>query len=205
MGSSQHPNLSSYANIFDSSYIINHLESLVDQKATHLAYFYLDYRDTEKQLIPNLLTSLVCQLALSKPTPPVEIVASYEARGFGAKRPSYKECTQLLRSAVSYCAKVFLVIDAFDEYSEERRGQLMTQLRHLGSRVNMLITSRDLPNIECELSGAVRLDCKTKSDDILNYLQEYILSSSTIKPHTSRDPTLCHLISSAITPRSEGM
>lgn len=205
MGSSQCTNPIGYADIFDSSYIINHLQGLVGHKDCHLAYFYLNYRDAEKQSISNLLTSLVCQLALSEPTLSVELIASYEAHGFGATRPSYAECTHLLRSVVSRCARVFLVIDAFDEYPEERRGQLVRELRHLGPRVNILITYRDLPNIERQLSGAVRLGFKAISDDIFNFLTERISSSEILKPHANRDPTLCHLISTTITARSKGM
>lgn len=125
VGLSQRPNLIGYADVFNSSYIINYSQGLVDQKATHLAYFYLNYRDAEKQSVQNLLTSLICQLALFEPTLSVQLIASYEAHEFGATRPSYAECTHLLRCAVSRCAKIFLVIDAFDEYPEERRSQLL--------------------------------------------------------------------------------
>ena len=206
MGSSQRSVLINRADLFNSSYVISNLQRIVDQRDTRLAYIYLSYKDAEKkQNIPNLLTSLVCQLASSESALPAELAASYEAHGYGATRPSHAECTQLLRSTVSHCAKVFLIIDAFDEYSEECRGQLMTELQHLEPHVNMLITSRKLPTIERQLSKAVRLDVQARSDDISQYLRERIASSERLKSHADKDPTLCNLISTTISARAEGM
>lgn len=177
----------------------------MDQEDARLTYIYLSYKDAEKQSIPNLLTSLICQLAFSEPALPMELAASYEAHGFGATRPSHVECTQLLRSTVSRCTKIFVIIDAFDEYPEEYRGQLVTELQHLKPCVNLLITSRELPTIERQLSKAVRLDTQARSDDILQYLRERIASSEMLKSHTRKDPTLCNLISTTITARADGL
>ena len=187
------------------SYIINHLHGIVDRKATRLTYFYLSYKDAEKQGVPNLLSSLVCQLALSEPVLSPELVASYEAHSSGVTPLSHAECTQLLRSTVSRSTKIFLIIDAFDEYPEECRGQLLAELHDLKPGVNMLITSRDLPTIERQLSQAVRLDVQASSDDILQYLRERIPSLERLKSHIEIDPTLGDLISTTITAKAGGM
>ena len=128
----------------------------------------------------------------------IELTASYEAHGSGATRPSHAECTQLLRTVASRCAKVFLVIDAFDEYPEEYRHQLVEELQNLEPKVNMMITSRDLPTIERQLSEAARLDVQARNDDILGYLRGRIASSERLKSHVKKDPTLCNLISTSI-------
>ena len=133
------------------------------------------------------------------------LVASYEAHGSGATRPSHIECTQLLSSVVHRCPKVFLVVDAFDEYPEERRGPFLAELQRLQPNISTMITSRDLPNIETQLSKAIRLNVQAKSDDILQYLRGQIASSGRLKPHTDRDPTLCDLISTTIAARAGGM
>ena len=184
------------------SYVINHLQGIIDGKATRLAYFYLSYKDVEKQEISNLLSSLVCQLALSEPVLSPELI---EAHRSGVTRLSHAECTQLLRSTVSRSTKIFLIIDAFDEYPEEYRGQLLADLHDLKPGFNMLITSRDLPTIERQLSEAVRLDVQASSDDILQYLRERIASSGRLKSHMNQDPTLDNLISTTITARAKGM
>lgn len=177
----------------------------MDHIDTRLTYIYLSYKDAEKHNIPNLLTSLICQLAFSEAPLPAELAASYEAHGSGATRLSHAECTQLLRSIVSRCAKMFLIIDAFDEYPEERRSQLVTELQYLQPRVNMLITSRDLPTIERQLSEAVRLDIQARSDDILQYLRARIATSEMLKSHADKDPSVSYLISTTIAARVKGM
>ena len=134
-----------------------------------------------------------------------ELIASYEANGFGATRPSHAECTQLLKSVVGRCAKVFLVIDAFDEYPEEWRSQLVNELQNLQPKVNMMITSRDLPTIERQLSKAIRLAVQARSDDILLYLRERITGSERLSSHGERDPNLCNLIATTIAARAKGM
>ena len=185
--------------------MINHLRGIVDHRESHLAYIYLSYKDAEKQNISDLLTNLICQLAPSDPILSTGLVASYEAHGSGATRPSHVECTQLLSAVVNRCPKIFLVIDAFDEYPEERRGQFLTELQRLQPNLSILITSRELPNIGTQLSKAIRLNVQAKSDDILQYLRGQIASSGRLKSHTDRDPTLCDLISTTIAARAGGM
>ena len=205
MGSSRRLSFIGYADTFSRSYTINHLQGVAAERATRLAYFYLSYKDAEKQSIPNLLSSLVSQIALSEPVLSSELIASYQAHESGVTRLSHAECTQLLRSTVSRYSKIFLIIDAFDEYPEEYRGQLLADLHDLKPGVNMLITSRDLPTIERQLSKAVRLDVQARSDDILQYLRERIASLERLKSHIEKDPTLGDLISTTITAKAGGM
>lgn len=178
---------------------------MVDQKDTHVAYFYLSYKDTEKQNITKLLMSLICQLAFSEPSLSPELIASYEDHGFGATCPSHVECKELLESSVSRCDRVFLVIDAFDEYPEEWRNPLVKELQDLQIRVNMMITSRDLPTIERQLSEAIRLNVQARSVDILRYVRERITTSERLTSYAERDPMLCDLIATTIATRAKGM
>ena len=205
MGSSHHISLIGYADTFHRSYTINHLQGVVTGRATRLTYFYLSYKDAEKQDIPALLASLISQIALSEPVLSSELIASYQAHESGVTPLSHSECTQLLRSTISRYTKIFLIIDAFDEYPEECRGQLLTELHDLEPGVNMLITSRNLPTIERQLSKAVRLDIQARSDDILQYLRERIASLEMLKSHIEKDPTLDNLISTTITAKAGGM
>ena len=187
------------------SYTINHLQGVAADRATRLAYFYLSYKDAEKQNIPNLLASLISQIAFSEPALSSELIKSYQDHESGVIRLSHAKCTQLLKSTVSRYSKIFLIIDAFDEYPEEGRGQLLTELHDLKPGVNMLITSRDLPTIERQLSKAIRLDFQARSDDILQYLRERIASLERLKSHIEKDPTIGDLISTTITAKAGGM
>ena len=79
------------------------------------------------------------------------------------------------------------------------------ELQYLQPKVNMMITSRDLPNIKRQLSKAVRLDVQARSDDILYYLRERIMSSESLKSHVEKDPTLCNLIATTVAASAGGM
>lgn len=149
--------------------------------------------------------SLICQLDLPELALSAELEEIYETHVSGATRPSHAECTQLLKSTISHCSKVFFIIDAFDEYPEDCRAQLLTELQYLKPSVNLLITSRILPIIERQLSQAVRLDFQASREDILHYLRDRIASSERLKIHTRKDPSLYDLISTTIASRAEGM
>lgn len=81
----------------------------------------------------------------------------------------------------------------------------MRELRHLQPKINLLITSRELPKIESQLANATRLEVQAKQDDILQYLQERISHSERIQTHAKKDLSLCSLISTTIAARAEGM
>lgn len=189
------------------SYVISHVRSIISQKNHRLAYIYFSYKDAKKQTMPNLLMSLVGQLSSSGSVLPKELIACYEAHHSGTTRPSHAESTELLRSVVNRCARVFIVIDALDECSEECRSLLLTELQHLQSRMRMsiLITSRAMPNVECQLTNATRLEIKARSDDILHYSEERITHSERIQSHVRKDSSLCNLISSTLAARAGGM
>ena len=157
------------------------------------------------QTVPDLLLSLVSQLLWAESTLPEELVACYEAHVPQASRPSLSESTQLLQSVVARCGRVFIIIDAFDECSEECRALFLTEIKDLRSSMNVLITSRDLPNIEHGLTNAERLDVQANKDDILQYIRERVAHSERIRAHASKDPNLGSLISATIADRAKGM
>lgn len=166
---------------------------------------YVNYKDSEKQAVPTLLMSLVSQLASLESLLPEDIIACYEAHGSGTSQLSIGESTHLLRGLFDRCAKVFLVIDAFDEMSEECRGSLTRELQHWQPQINLLITSRDLPNIESQLADAIKLKIQINSDDILQYVRKRLAESDRIQAYARKDPSLCDHISTTIASRSNGM
>jgi len=153
----------------------------------------------------NFLASLIRQFVSSAPTLPTRIVASYEFHESRNTRPTFTECTELLHAIVSDCSKVFIVIDGADECCEEWRGILLKELGRLQPQACVLLTSRDLPNIQYQLGDATRLEVQAKSGDIERYLQERIAESEKIRYFTARDPDLSSNITHTIAARAEGM
>lgn len=146
--------------------------------------------------------SLVGQLVFLESSLSKELIACYEAHGSGTTRPSHTESTQLLRAIINRYSKVFVIIDAFDECSEECRSLLLIELQHLQPRMGILITSRAMPNVERQLINVTRLEVHARSDDILQYIQERIACSEGIQSHVRKDLSLCNLISKTLAARA---
>ena len=155
----------------------------------------------------NLVSNLLRQLVLPQPVIPDELKLLYESHVRKGTRPSLGECTKLLRTAVEGCSKVFIVIDALDEYpvTEGARNTLLTEIRKLQPRACLLVTSRDIPNIEHELQGACHLEIGASDEDIKGYLQERISSSSDLMAYTREDPKLYNTIITTIVEKAQGM
>ena len=81
----------------------------------------------------------------------------------------------------------------------------MTELQRLQPRLRLLVTSRDLPNIQCQLERAARLEVRARDEDIIKYLQERIASSERICRYTEKDSDLPDNIVKIITSKADGM
>jgi hypothetical protein len=68
------------------------------------------------------------------------------------------------------------VIDALDECSEAGRirEQFMIEVEKLLPSVSLLVTSRDIPDMEWKFRGAARLDIYASDGDIRRYLESRI-------------------------------
>ena len=181
------------------------MQSTINQKEHRLAYIYFSYKDAKSQMISNLLMSLVGQLVPFGSPLPDELITCYKAHISAMTRPSHAESSQLLRSIVNRYTRMFLIIDAFDECSEECRSLLLIELQYLQSRLSTLITSRAMPNIERQLINVTRLEIQARSDDILQYIQKRITYSGAIQSYARKDSSLCDLISRTIVARAGGM
>ena len=97
--------------------------------------------------------------------------------------------------------KVFVVVDALDECSNETRAEFLTALRNLPSTVSLLVTSRDLPP---DFQGVRQLDIRANDRDVQHYIQGR-LHLTDLKIHVNREPTLGGDIVKAITGNIDGM
>ena len=89
-------------------------------------------------------------------------------------RPSTADWSILLERQISRFKRVFILVDALDECSENTKDELFSELRQLQSSVKLLITSRPTLSIESELAGVVRLDIQADDLDISKYVEARI-------------------------------
>jgi len=102
--------------------------------------------------------------------------ALHERCNDGKRRPTSGELSTLLQSESRYLSKLFVVIDALDEYSYEGDAtpKLLIELQKLQPSLHLLVTSRShLGNViqQC-LSDAIRLEIRAHDEDIKKYLDE---------------------------------
>ena len=137
-----------------SSIIIKNLteyckKQAIDQKMTVL-YLYLNYKETNLQIMPNLISSLLKQLVQARyfETLPEDILALYQ-NSEGEMRPGVKDILNVLGSEISTnFVRVYLVVDALDEFPEDDRPKLLTILQNIEpERVSLLVTSRAFDDI----------------------------------------------------------
>lgn len=190
-----------------SSYIINNLllEPTITQYGT--AYIYFSYKEAEKQIPVNLISSIIQQLISQHPNSMSELRLLHERHRVHRTRPSIMECSNLLQTLLRSFPKVYIVVDAIDECSEqnEARWVFLAQLWRLRFKACLLFMSRPIPTLEKELQGSTRVYLSPDEDDIKNYLLQRLDVTTTMKRHFRDEPSLRTTIVARITQKIKGM
>jgi len=79
-----------------------------------------------------------------------------------------------LHSTIQLYSRVFIIIDALDEYyvSEECLHRLLSRIFNLQMQgdVNIFATSHFIPDIEAQFEGFISKEIPVKDDDMLRYV-----------------------------------
>jgi hypothetical protein len=177
-----------------SSTVIQDIEAMCNAGNASIAYFYFDFRDTNKQGPRDLLLSFLIQLSASS-NPRCDILSDlYSAHDEGKKQPSdavLAECLKQMLALPDRCP-TYLIIDALDESSNssgipsprERVLELVKELVELGlAHLRICITSRTEIDIRDVLepltSRRVSLhDQSGQKKDIVEYVKSVVYSKS---------------------------
>jgi hypothetical protein len=121
-------------------------------------------------------------------------------------RPTRAEILKVLQSEVSRYSKVFVVVDALDEISEEHtRTILLTELRSLRPTVNLMATSRFLTPIARMFEMAEQLEVSATVEDVRKYIEARISRESRLSQLIRKSPALHEDIVNAVVGRSKKM
>jgi Cdc6-like AAA superfamily ATPase len=171
-----------------------------------VAYVYCNYKDQGSQNALNLLSALLKQLLLSRPNFAESIYDIYNDHNRQQSRPSLDEMCTILRSTCALFSKVFLVVDALDECTNRdgERTSLINQLWDIQEEpnVNVLVTSRFIPDIEQKYISASKLEIRASDHDIKCFVASQILSLPNC---IQNDYALKTDVQTRITERSDGM
>jgi hypothetical protein len=112
-----------------------------------------------------------------------------------------------LRSELELYSRVFIIVDAFDELGEAdgARDDLLVELKRLPPNVHLLLTSRPLPSLECDIQDEARAKILTRDEDIKSYLEARITRENRLLRQVRADPTLREAIISSVVSAAKGM
>ena len=135
-----------------SSILIKHLQDHCERQAKNqnmaVLFLYLDHTETEAQTAQNLVGSLLKQLLQfyqeTRRLP--ESVKELHRKSKGEIRPSVDSfCTALSSEIGKSYERVYVVVDALDEFPEITQAELLTTLEKIArEKISLLITSRPL-------------------------------------------------------------
>ncbi|KAF7352200.1 ANK-REP-REGION domain-containing protein [Mycena venus] len=189
-----------------SSVVVNHLARNRNSD-TGVACIYLNYKETETQTPVNLLAALWKQLVVGKSIPP-PVLQLYTHHRDHATRPLLDEVLEALQSVLTQYSKVYIIVDALDEYPEDRRNILLKYLSPamLGmTTVNLMLTSRPHVTLEPFFPNFQVLEIRATEEDIGRYVDQQILQSSRLSKHLRTRPELQDEIRAKIIENVEGM
>ncbi|KAJ7922682.1 ankyrin repeat-containing domain protein [Mycena leptocephala] len=188
------------------SIVVDHLRRDLESEDIGVAVIYLNHKETDDHSIKMLLASLWRQLILKKSISPAlrELYNDHCEKGTG---PSADEAQAILSSIILEYSKVFILVDALDEYPEQQRDALLRRISALEPTVNLMLTSRPHITFAHIISTAdlETLEMKATEDDIRRYIDAQIMNSSRLSKYISMRPTLRDEIETKIVNRSGGM
>lgn len=140
-----------------------------------IAYLYCDYKTRHEQTPIALLESFLKQFISRHGTISENVRQLYELHSRRKTRPSFREVCQMLSHEIKRHTRVFIVVDALDECSEDdgNRRTLVSQLKALqeNCNINLLITSRFILNTTQEWMHAAQLEIRASDEDVQRYIE----------------------------------
>ena len=203
-----------------SSAVIQDVLALQDAGLASVAYFYFDFRDTDKQNLHNLLPCLLTQLSARSDSRREILSRVYEAHDDGARKPNTSTLIACLKEmlALPDQGPIYIVLDALDECPitsgiPSARKQVLNLLKDLVSLqlsdLHICVTSRPEIDIRTALEPLafrpVSLhDQSGQKRDIEDYIRSVVNADSDTAMKRWRDKDR-ELVIETLTGRADGM
>lgn len=185
-----------------TSVIIDHLRPKLPDNNAALAFIYCVYNDRNKA--DDIIRCLLKQIASQIPSLPDEVRRLYDLYKLQNKpTPRTDDVIQTLRSIASRFSRVYVVIDALDECSDNDRTDLLDALNKLMPLMNVLVTARPVASIKDSLRPDLEQCIEAVNDDIVTYIEAQItgkrlkLSDELLKKPELRSQIVNKLVASA--------
>jgi Cdc6-like AAA superfamily ATPase len=178
-----------------TSIVVDYLSTKFENNSSVcIAFLYCNFQRQQEQKLADLLASLLKQLVQQRPSIPENVKSLYERHKGKRTYPLFDEILKELDSVIQLYSKVFIIIDALDEYQtlvDDRRLFLHSIFNlQAHTHVNIFATSRFIPEIEQQFEKCERMEIRAQDDDILRYLDgriPHLLRSQILKYHDLQD------------------
>ncbi|KAJ7041372.1 ankyrin repeat domain-containing protein [Mycena alexandri] len=170
-----------------------------------MSCIYLNYKEARDQTPPKLLAGVWRQLVFNRDlgSDAKKLYQEHKEKGTA---PSLEEVASVLSSSLKKFSKVFVIIDAIDEYPELQRIILLQNLTTMGSNVNLMITSRqNISPHAFSFENLETLDIYPTKEDLQTYIDAQIKLSPLLSEHIKENPGLREDIHAKITSTVDGM
>ncbi|KAJ7270997.1 hypothetical protein C8J57DRAFT_1065115, partial [Mycena rebaudengoi] len=188
------------------SIVVDYLRSHLQSNHVGVAVAYLNHKESGAQSPSNILAGLWWQLVadMKKLISPLA-QQLYQKHQNRRTRPSLDEVRKIFHSTVAEYSKVFVVVDALDEYPEAHRHILLGALAAMGKSVSLMLTS--WPNVapEAFFTTTSVLKISAKDEDIHCYVKAQIQNGFRLSKHVRARPELREEIKTKIAKNADGM
>jgi hypothetical protein len=185
-----------------------------------MAYFYFDFKDTDKQNLHNALPSLLTQFSTRSDSVCEILSRVYKAHDDGARKPSTRTMIASLKEMLALPGQgpIFIILDALDECPNtfgipSARKQVLNLLKDLVDlqlpNLHICVTSRPEVDIRAALEPLafhpVSIhDQSGQRKDIEDYVRSIVHADSDTAMGRWRDQDK-ELVIETLTERADGM
>jgi hypothetical protein len=198
--------LSSLLRSSNSSTVIQEAEQRRDAGLALIGYYYLDFKDTAKQDVHGLLTSLLAQFSARSDDCYHILSELYSTHDAGSRQPSNATLADCLKKIVKFpgLPAIYIIVDALDECpntsgvptAREKVLELLEDLVSLKLRnLHICVTSRPEADIRSILEPLASLhvslhDEMGQKDDIRAYIINFVHSDRRMRSWRAEDKQL---------------
>ncbi|KAJ7270974.1 ankyrin repeat-containing domain protein [Mycena rebaudengoi] len=185
------------------SIVVDYLRSHFQSDNVGVAVAYLNHKESDAQSPSNILAGLWWQLVSKRPISPM-VQQVYKKHQTQRTKPSLDEVRDIFRSTTAEFSKVFIIVDALDEYLEAHHHIVLDTLAMDGG-VSLMLTSR--PNIapKAFFPTVSVLEISARDEDIHRYVEGQIQNSFRLSKHVRARPELREEIEMKIAENADGM
>ena len=136
-----------------------------------------------------------------------EIKVLYESHRGKSTRPSLKEMSQLLTSAIAEFDNAFIIVDALDECPEQGgvRQAFLDELRFPRLNVNFLATPRPIERLKDDIQADATLEIGASHTEVEGYLEGRINQDRRLSRLVGADALLEELVTKTLIANANGM